>query len=568
MQPLHRLIRLAQAAAARLARSQPAAKAVAGVVALALGFWGWSLQHPATGWDGILNNVFRTLQLITLQFPTTYQGTLPWQLQVARLAVPVVALLATLHVLIGAVTRPVRLALLPHARDHVLVCGAEALTLGALTALAARGRRIVVLGTAIDPARRETLEGLGLTVAEGDPRQPATFGALNLRHAAAVFLTGEDEVANLNLAVLAMEAARGRPATLPPLHLAVLVDREDLARELDAALDGMSRDAGLHYHRLCPDQEGLRLELARFAPVFRKDDLDRRSHVLVVGLRGQWQPVLGALVLAAQDHPEAPALLTVVVDAAEADALAEWQAARPQLPLVAEIVVLPRGASLLPEAAIAALPPPDLAVVMREDAEALASALALRRPWLGGEAPVLVRQSREDVLLSRLADATQEARLRDLVPFGGLVRAESIARVLDREGDALAMALHASYQEGMRDLPPGAPEYAAAWDKLPENAREANRAAADHAPILFAAAGLRVGAGEALALDDAAVERLARIEHRRWMAERILRGWRHAPARDNARQLHPSLVAYDDLPEAEREKDRRQVRGLAKLLAR
>lgn len=560
---LHRPLRLAQAAASRLARHQAAAQAMAAVVALSLGFWGWSLHQPAQGWDGVLNNVFRTLQLITLQFPTTWQGTLPWQLQVARLAVPVVALLATLHVLIGAVTRPVRLALLPHARGHVLVCGAEGLTLGALTALAARGRQIVILGPAMDPARRETLEGIGLTIVEGDPRQPATFAALNLRHAAAVFLTGEDEVANLDLAMLAMEAARGRPADLPPLELAVLVEREDLARELDAALDGMSRAAGLHYHRLCPDREGLRLELAHHAPVFRKPDREARSQVLVVGLRGQWEQSLAQVILACQDHPDAPPLLTLVLDEAEAAALEAWRAARPDWPLVAEMVVLPRGPGLLPEAV---LPRPDLVLVLRGDAEALATALALRRPGLDITAPVLVRQSRENLLLSRIATATPEGRLRELVPFGGVLRAESIARVLDHEGEALAMALHASYQERLRDLPPGSPAYAAAWDALPENARDANRAAADHAPILLASAGLRVE--EAAALDPAVLERLARIEHRRWMADRIDRGWRFGVVRDNARLLHPSLVPYDELPEPEREKDRQQVVGLVALLGR
>ena len=578
MSLLGRLKRLPHAGANSLARRQSAMQAVAGAIALGLGFWGWSLQHPAAGWDGVLNNVFRTLQLITLQFPTTFDGKLPWQLQIARLAVPVVAVLATLHVLIGAVTRPVRLALLPFARGHVLVCGAEALTDRALETLARGQRQIVVVAPAIDPFRRQTLEGWGLTVVEGDPRQPATFAALNLRQASAVFLTGEDEVANLNLAMLAMETKKAEqakeaanrrsqensPKDRPTLELAVLVDSEDLARELDAALDGMARAARVHYHRLCPDREGLRLELARLAPVFRKPELDRRSHVLVIGLRGHWQQVLAALILACQDHPDMLPLLTLVLDQNEAEALAAWRIARPDLPLVAELTMLPRGAGLLPEAALGALPPADLAVVLRPDAEALATALALRRPELGIEAPVLVRQSREDLLLSRIHAASSEGRLHNLIPFGGLIRHETIARVLDRAGEEHAMALHASYQSAMAELPPGSPQFIAAWDALPESARDANRAAVDHARILLAAAGWR--SDEGAALDEARLERLARIEHRRWMADRIDRGWCYGAQRDNDRRLHPSLRPYDQLENTERDKDRNAVLKLIQLL--
>ena len=583
MSPLSRLMRLAQAGATWLARRQAVTQAVVGAIALGLGFWGWSLRHPAAGWDGVLNNVFRTLQLITLQFPTSFEGSLPWQLQIARLALPVVAVLATLHVLIGAVTRPMRLALLPLAKEHVLVCGVEALTLDALKALAKEGqRKIVVVAATMDPARRETLEGLGLTVAERDLRQPELFEGLNLPKAAAVFLTGEDEVANLNLAVLAMKAARGRPAEFPPLELAVLVDREDLAQEMDAALDAMARAAKVQYHRLCPDREGLRLELQCFAPVFRKrqpSDLDRRSHVLVVGLHGHWEQVLAQLILACQDHPEQTPLLTLVLDEAEAAALAEWRAARPQLPLVAEIAVLPRGASLLPEKAPLAGPlPPDLAVVLRPDAQALAAALALRRLGLDISAPVLVRQSREDRVLSHLGDAKGKGgetggRLSKVVAFGGMIRHETIARVLDRKGEELAMALHEAYREKMGAPPEGSPQFVDPWEKLPENARDANRAAADHAAILLAAAGLR--SADEVQLDAEAkaklravemVERLARIEHRRWMAERIGSGWRHGKPRDNDLRFHPSLCPYDFLEEAEREKDRQAVLKLIALL--
>ena len=543
-------------------------------VALSLGLWGWSVHKPAHDLAGQASNLFRTLQLVTLQFPTEFDRSLPWQLHIARLLVPLTALAASLHIIVGAATRPARLALMPRARDHIIVCGAEQLTERALRRLAEEGERMVVtLGPPMDPGRRETLEGMGMTVVEGDSREPATLRSLGLANAAALFLTGEDDVANLNIAMLAIDAAKARTPGRQPLVLGVLVEDERLATELDTAMDGLSRAAGIRYHRLCPDREGVRLELAHHAPVFRKTNPDQRTHMLVLGLMGRWEQVLAQLVVAGQDHPVLRPLISLVLTPEEEAELAAWQADRPELDLIAEFAVLSAGTALLPAVATldawrAAHPAPQLAVVLRPDSAALGTALALRRPGsalrLTEGMPILVRQAREDHLLAALSAAPLEhGRFANLRAFGGLLRPESIGRVLDREGEAMAIALHAAYQDATRALPPGRPDSIAAWDALPENLRDANRAAAEHAPLLLAAAGLRPGD----AADEAAIERMTRIEHRRWMADRIDRGWRHALTRNNLLLHHPSLRDYDALPNDEQEKDRSQVRTVLRLMA-
>lgn len=554
---------------------------VAGTIALALGLWGWTIEKPPANFWGWVDNLFRTVQLITLQFPTDFRGAIPLPLQIARLAVPIVAVLASFQALVGSITRPARLALLPHSSGHIIVCGSEQLTDAALVALASRGQQVVMIVSRIGAAQRETLEGLGLTIVEANPMRPATIKSLHLSYAAALFLTGDDDVENLSIAMLALSAADKRPASLPPLALAVRIDRENFAVELDTALDGLSRRYGVRYFRLCPDREGVRLELARFAPVWLKGDLDTPSHVIVVGLSGNWQQIVAQIIVATQDHPEKRPVLTFVVDDDEAGKVKHWHEARPELDLVAEIAILPRQAdALLPSDAIvgpwrATHGPPQLAVVLHDDADAIAASLALRRPGnaLGTDtAPVLVHQTREDRLLSRLGDAqVQNHDMTRLVAVGGLVRAESVERVLDRKGEEMAIALHAHYLDAAKTLGADSPAALEAWDGLPENLRDANRASAEHAPILFAAAALRIvsaGPGvEPVALSGAELEFLARVEHRRWIADRIDRGWRYDKIRDDRRMLHPALVPYEALSEDEKEKDRNAVRVLLNILS-
>lgn len=554
---------------------------IGGAIALSLGFWGWSLKNPVGGWSDYFNNFFRTLQLITLHFPTEFDGAIPWQLQVARLMVPFVAVLASFHVLVGAVTRPLRLALLTHTRDHFIVCGDAQMTEAALLTLAARARRIVIVAATFDTSRRDMLEGFGLTVVQADPRELGTLQGLNLKDASALFLSSRDDLENLNLAMIALPAAKDRSANMPPLVLGVLVDREDLASELDAALDSIARSQRVRYHRLCLDRESLRIDLARFAPVFAKQDRSGASHVLIIGLSGRWEQIVSQLLISTQDCPVQKSILSFVLNADDAAKLAAWRSRRPDLDLVARFETLSANTQNMPSDEEAPAwrercGVPHLAVVLRDDVDAIATALALRRPGnaLGTDTtPILVRQSREDHLLAALG--TTSVRDRDLtrmVAFGGVIRAESIERVLDRKGDDVAIALHAYYLDAVKNLPPGSPTTLAAWDELTENLRDANRASADHAPILFASAGFEIvekSRGNASAhLDADELEQLARVEHRRWIADRIDRGWRSGPERNDSRLLHPSIRDYELLSENEREKDRSAVRALVEILGK
>jgi hypothetical protein len=66
-------------------------------------------------------------------------------------------------------------------------------------------------------------------------------------------------------------------------------------------LDRLSRQHPVRYFRLCPEREGVRFELARFAPALLKDDIKAPSHVLV-GLSANWRQIVSQIVAAVQDH--------------------------------------------------------------------------------------------------------------------------------------------------------------------------------------------------------------------------------------------------------------------------
>jgi hypothetical protein len=55
------------------------------------------------------------------------------------------------------------------------------------------------------------------------------------------------------------------------------------------------------------------------------------------------------------------------------------------------------------------------------------------------------------------------------------------------------------------------------------------------------------------------IERLAANNHDHWALQRIAEGWRFGPDRNDKVKTHPDLVPYEELPDSEKEYDRRSV---------
>lgn len=64
----------------------------------------------------------------------------------------------------------------------------------------------------------------------------------------------------------------------------------------------------------------------------------------------------------------------------------------------------------------------------------------------------------------------------------------------------------------------------------------------------------------------ALLERLAANTHDVWAAQRISEGWTFGPVRDDPGKKHPCLVPYDQLPDLEKEYDRKTAAETLKAI--
>ena len=110
------------------------------------------------------------------------------------------------------------------------------------------------------------------------------------------------------------------------------------------------------------------------------------------------------------------------------------------------------------------------------------------------------------------------------------------------------------------------------WVDLAEEYRESNRAQARDMLRKLDAMGYRCVPQEAnsppVTFTDDEVEHMARMEHDRWMKEKMAAGWTYGPDRNNALKIHPLLVPFDQLDEKAKNMYRDPVRMIPEWLGK
>lgn len=112
------------------------------------------------------------------------------------------------------------------------------------------------------------------------------------------------------------------------------------------------------------------------------------------------------------------------------------------------------------------------------------------------------------------------------------------------------------------------------WEELPEHEKEQNRSAVRDIPQKLSRIGYvmvpaRSNEPAQFPRGKQDLETLSRLEHERWMRDKLAEGWEYAPETNKEEKLHKALLPWDDdrLAEEEKDKDRDLIRAIPKLLS-
>jgi ppGpp synthetase/RelA/SpoT-type nucleotidyltranferase len=117
------------------------------------------------------------------------------------------------------------------------------------------------------------------------------------------------------------------------------------------------------------------------------------------------------------------------------------------------------------------------------------------------------------------------------------------------------------------------------WDELRDDLKRSNLNQANYAEKILRAVGWEVremsNGGDGIegedqwappAFSDDEVERMAELEHGRWIVERLKSGWTYGPERDSQKRTSPYLIPWNDLPDEIRDFDRIAVGEIPECL--
>lgn len=537
------------------------------LVSLVCGYLGlrtYVHQHPEFSAHPF-DLLYYDLQLFVLGSPPLDAGgPFPVLLDIARFGAPAVTVYAfveTGRLLFAAEIRRLRIR---RARGHVIVCGDGLVASTLSRRLRAGGHQVVRV-----PSGAVTSYDGPLGIARG-ARDPDVLRAAGISHAASLYACTDDSATNTAIALAVLRRRGGAP-----LAVYAQVGDPELCLALQARHLGLARPPGVRLDFFNVDDLAARklLSEAPLVPV-----RGGPPQVVVVGATAFGRAVVVELARRWRVHTPGPGTLIPL-------ALVDPEATRVAAELCQRYPFLGRTCRIVPHDGLADLLadggfplPPDRVFICDDDEDrALKTALTAEHLWHGEPGSVMVRLDRLASLRVAFDDGSHENLLDDLtgaLRLYGAVHAACDPEVIgDDLVERLARVIHDCYVMSRRrhgEHPVSNPALVP-WEQLSETLREANRAQAEDIGRklreLGCALSPRTGPGPEYVLDEPDIERLAVLEHQRWLTERQATGWRYGDVRDDVQRLHPALSTWEGLGADMRERNHDAMRELPSMLA-
>jgi hypothetical protein len=559
------------------------------LVTLYLGFVGFARHFAALGEvRSPLDLFYLTLQLFPLQSGAV-APPLNWQLQAARLLAPAVAAYTAVRALATLFYERLQSLRLRFMHDHVVICGLGRMGLLLTRGFLARGERLVVIerddaNDYIGPCREQ-----GAIVLVGSATDSELLRKAGVPKARYVISVCGDDSTNAEVAVRVRDLANdpGRMLTCC-VHI---VDPRlySLLRERELVLEA-GKSFRLEFLNIF--DRGAQLLLDEYPILATKAAEKYQPHVLVVGLgrmgesviahiarswwlqgnqngkrrrpRGMVRPRITVIDLEAQHKVESLCLRYSQLDKVCGLNPCQMDICSPEFER-AGFLFTPDG-----DCDVTAV-----CVCLDNDSLGLTAGLTLLQHLRGHNVPIVVRLEHETGLATLLRGA-EESTFQDLHGFGLLDRTCQPEMILGGTHEILSRAIHEDYVRRQRELgdTPESNPALVPWDELSEDLKESNRQQADHISVKLKAIGYGIAPltdwdAERLQFTAQEVEQMARMEHQRFVEERLHAGWTYARGPKSMEQkTSPDLVPWDELSESTKEKDRSTVRGLPSFLAR
>ena len=554
---------------------------ISSILAVVLGYRGFCEYFQTLGMELTRAEIFYST--INLFFWNLYAGplsnvdqlcALPWQLELARWLAPLTLTVAAGKAILVLMGQEINRFRLGARSRHRVIFGLNEMSIQTLKDWRKQGKRVTIVDEGRDNAYIGEAIRLGGNLIAMNPRDPSSLRVAAAQRAHQVLICTEDDNSNLSLAknlyLLKQQQSKQRE-----VKCAIEIRSLELAQVLyETDLIKVDHD---NFSALLINRERLlaRMLLQHYGPdIVLPQQGKAVAEPLVIMLAGDEDLIIQFILrLATVGHYGLPQPLQIVYVGKSASTTIAWL--KREYPALSTLVVLDSieaQFSMLQRAtcleAIHRVNPDLLYFCFANHSDQLVwvqsfNAMQLKLPL------VVVNSGKRMVPTGRAFIEASE----NIIYADSILDCFSADHLFNLGNDQLAKAIHSDYMEKQKaegdtleknsSLKP--------WSSLPETLKDSNRNQADHLAVKKRLIEREQGAIEIdngkLQISDVLRNTLAKTEHDRWMAEKLLAGWQVTDGKkDTGRRLNPCLVPWSRLPQEEKQKDFDAVDGIPNLL--
>jgi hypothetical protein len=549
---------------------------VSAVTATLLGYVGFSGKGYA-----FLDALYRALSLFTLQ-SGAIDGEVPVSLEIARWLAPVVLAYAAVKTLFVVARDQMKLLRLGSFRDHVVVCGLGQKGVRLMNGFIELGQKVVAIEVDRDSCAGSVYKDRRAIVLAGNAADESMLRRARVQYAKyLIVVTGKDDT-NVEIAIKAFQLLKsgsrlGRKGKLFcfvhifDLKLQSLFKRHEVFTSTYDSFD--ARVFNIY-------EKSARIILDNFAPdhfVKVRKRTDPALHILIVGF-GWTGESLAVQAARVGHYANGKKLKVTVLDLATEAKAERFYHDYPYVDQILDLRFVTANAETLGSQSLDGLQkgasPAAVYVCLGDEGLNLSTATRLRRVF--PKPPIVVCMPQKTGISTLLRGSSILPNESNIHIFNMIERACDVPAVVDEIMDRKARAIHEHYveQEAKRGAAVQQNPFLVAWEQLPEDAKDSSRHQADHIPVKLRAVGCKATdredqiASYDFSSDPDAMETMAKMEHRRWVAERLLSGWTYGKTKDIVRRTHPDLVPWEKLSIEVRNKDKNAVESVPEAMAR
>lgn len=552
--------------------------------ALVLGYIGNLKYVAAVGEsDSFWNVSYYTFRLIN-PVAAPLQGPLNIELQIARFLTAVAGFYIAIEALLSIFRNQVQSLRVRRMKGHTIICGLGQKGLLLADRYRMEGEPVVVIESDEGNPMLGHCMDKGVVILMGNAADPQLLRKARVHMAQRLIAVCGNDGANAEVALHARQLVPGRNRALPCLLHIVDLQLWGLLRERELRM-GVANTFRLSFFNIY--ESGARALLNAHPPSgSATDPTAPLPHILIVGMGRLGKSLLINAAKRWRNSSNAVngKLRISIVDRMASRRRESLIVSYPQLEKVCELRPLDMDADSPEFERGEFLYEPDgrcevsgIYVCLGDEPAALTAALKLNRCLKPLKIPIVVRMN----LGGGLSTLLQKSNEGDMRP-GNVHAFPMLEATCTPESiwggsinEMLARAIHEDYVRNAikrGDTPQTNPSMAP-WDNLPPNLKESNRNQAEYITVKLRQLGYDFDMTTdwdrpPLEFTAQEVEEMAKMEHIRFVDERLREGWKLGPVKDSEKKISPTLIPWGELSEMEKDKDRDPVRAIPALLAK